>query len=144
VVSSLIPELTSQGTESLSALGSQHGLDLIVLFGSTAKGRRHESSDLDIAVRFVTQGAALPSLREEATVEGALLDLLKPDREMDLVVLNGAPPLLKWNVAQHGIPLWSVSEAAWIGFRIAANREFEDAAKFRRRRWQELRRRYQP
>jgi len=138
-----MPELDALQTETLSALASDHGLDLIILFGSTAKGQRHANSDLDIAVRFAAHEAALPTISEEARVEGTLLDLLKPDHEIDLVVLNGASPLLKWNVAEQGIPLWCASEATWIGFRIAAHREFEDSAKFRQRRWQELQRQYQ-
>jgi predicted nucleotidyltransferase len=133
--------LITPDREALRAAALEHGLDLVVLFGSTAKGRRHADSDLDVAVRFATSGTSLSTLREEARVEGSLLEALQPRCEVDLVVLNGASPLLKWNVARDGVPLFCRSDATWTSFRIAAHREFEDTAKFRRRRWHELVRR---
>jgi hypothetical protein len=60
---------------------------------------------------------------------------------LDVVSLHGASPLLKWNVARYGIPLYSATPTTWTLFRIHARHEYEDNARFRERRWQRLLRR---
>jgi predicted nucleotidyltransferase len=133
-----IPELETLDRQALRDAALAHGLDLVVLFGSTARGRRRPQSDLDVAVRFAPPRPTPPTLDEEVDVEGALLQLLKPPCELDLVLLNGASPLLQWNVARYGIPLFSTSADTWNTFRIRASRIYEDTAKFRRRQWEVL------
>jgi predicted nucleotidyltransferase len=65
----MIPEIAALDREALRKAAEAHGLDLVVLFGSTAKGRRRASSDLDVAVRFAGPRRARPTIREEANVE---------------------------------------------------------------------------
>jgi hypothetical protein len=90
-----------------------------------------------VAVRFAAPEHP-PTLEEEAVVETALFHVLQPACELDMVVLNDASPLLRWNVAQHGIPLYCASDKTWTLFRIQARRHYEDTARFRSRRWQML------
>ena len=39
--------------EAVAHVAEREGIDLVVLFGSAARGRLRAESDLDIAVRFV-------------------------------------------------------------------------------------------
>ena len=99
-------------------------LRLAVLFGSLAKQRAHADSDLDIAI--------LP--RDESLSLHAELDLaaqlsLATRREVDLVRLDQATMLLRWEVAKDGILLISDPTSEWLRFRVAAASEHADIAE---------------
>ena len=64
------------------------------LFGGLARGERRPLSDVDIAVCLAdTVGAADAKL----DILGKMIDILGTD-EIDLVILNTAPPMLAMNV----------------------------------------------
>lgn len=118
--------------EAVTAVAQREGIDLVVLFGSAARGRLRAESDLDIAVRFVN---GRPGFEAEARVAAELHAALRPPRELDLVLLNHASPLLLIQVAAEGIPLYAASPEVWPLFQLYARRRFEDTEKYRRQRW---------
>jgi predicted nucleotidyltransferase len=132
------PDYYTAQSQAVAAVAKRAGIDLVILFGSVARGRMHAESDLDIAVRFV-QGK--PGFETEARIAGELHQALKPPRELDLVVLNGASPLLLVQVAGDGVPLYTAASELWPLFRLYARRRFEDTEKYRRRHWEALRKR---
>lgn len=69
-------------------------------FGSIARGEEHERSDVDIAVLLDRS----PSLSEELRLRAGLTRALRRD-DVDLVILNHAPPLLRYEVVGGGIRL---------------------------------------
>jgi predicted nucleotidyltransferase len=98
-------------------------LRLAVLFGSFARQRARADSDLDIAI--------LP--RDESLSLRAELDLaaelsLRTGREVDLVRLDRATMLLRWEIAKHGILLVADPISEWVRFRVAAASEHADMA----------------
>ena len=125
--------------EAVAAVAQREGIDLVVLFGSAARGRLRAESDLDIAVRFVT---GRPCFEVEARVAAELHAALQPPRELDLVLLNHASPLLLIQVVAEGISLYEASAEVWPLFWLYARRRFEDTEKYRRRRWEALQERY--
>lgn len=135
------PEYYTARSEAVADVARRAGIDLIVLFGSAVRGRLRRESDVDIAVRFV-QGR--PGFEAEALVAAELHQALRPPRELDLVVLNGASPLLLAEVAADGVVLYAASPEVWPLFRLYARRRFEDTEKYRRRRWAALKQRYLP
>lgn len=62
----LLPDLIDGDLAQLPALASRHGVRLLVLFGSTVKGRRHPESDLDLAVLFDREPVDETWLTEES------------------------------------------------------------------------------
>ncbi len=74
----------------LEEIARRHGIRLLLQFGSTVSGRTHARSDVDLAALL---DRATLSLSEHAAL---LHDLqsLNPDREVDLVLINRADPLL--------------------------------------------------
>jgi uncharacterized protein len=78
------------------------GLVSAYLFGSTADGRAHRESDVDLAV--LLDWAVYPAaanrfdtrLRLIARLQGAI------GREVDLIVLNDAPPQLGRHIMSNG------------------------------------------
>jgi len=81
--------------QELESIGRKHNLKLIVLFGSQPTGHVHSQSDVDVAV--------LPSRRlswDERNEPWAKLCELS-QAEVDLSVLDHAPPLLMYQVAEQ-------------------------------------------
>lgn len=129
-----------QPLPDLRDVAEEFGLSLIVLFGSTTRGRRKPDSDLDIGVLFVS-GHPEITLQQESLIASELWRAMRPRCELDIVVLNRASSILKYNVARFGIPLFTSSPRDWRAFRVRAFREFEDNARFRNRRWEQTLRR---
>ena len=69
------------------------------LFGSTAAGQHSEASDVDLAISFKTE----PDFYFLDDIKDALSGLTK--REIDIVVLNNASPIIKMQALKKGIPL---------------------------------------
>lgn len=74
----------------LEEIARRHGIRLLLQFGSTVSGRTHARSDVDLAALL---DRATLSLGEHAALHHDLQSLY-PDREVDLVLINRADPLL--------------------------------------------------
>jgi predicted nucleotidyltransferase len=120
---------------AVAAVAQREGMELIVLFDSAAQGRLRSESDLDIAVRFAN---GWPGFEAEARVAAELHAALNAPRELDLVPLHHASPILLIQVAAQGGPLFEASDEVWPHFQLYARRRFEDTEKYRRRRWATL------
>jgi len=75
---------------SLEKVAQHHGIQLLIQFGSTVSGHVHRQSDVDLAVLLDRPSL---SLGEYADLLHDLQSLY-PDREVDLVLINRADPLL--------------------------------------------------
>lgn len=103
-------------------LAPTEGLDLVVLFGSTATDPR-SARDLDLAVR----GSASPDMVRLTNRLGVALGR----SDVDLVDLRRADPLLLWIVAEEGVLLYESEAGAFTRFASYAARRFFDTRKFR-------------
>ena len=119
-------------TERLETIASRFGVRLILQFGSTVSGRVHARSDADIAV--LLDWADLP-LRDRAELLHELQGLVD-DREVDLVILNRADPLLLKQVSDGCVRLYG-SDREFQRFQLLAFRRYQD-----HRPWLERERRY--
>jgi predicted nucleotidyltransferase len=118
---------------AVAAIAEREAIDLVALFGSAARGRLRTESDLDVAVHFRN---GRPDFETEARVAAELHAALKPPRELDLVLLHHASPLLLIQVAVEGIVLYQATTEVWPLFQLYARRRFEDTEKYRQRRWE--------
>jgi predicted nucleotidyltransferase len=109
----------------LDRIASKHGLLMIVQFGSTATGKTHDQSDMDLAVQFSVPPATLTA--RAAVV--ADLQVLFPDRPVDMVILNHADPLLMKKVVESGRLLHG-SLRRYQEFRILAYKRYQDHRRF--------------
>lgn len=85
----------------------EHGISRAILFGSQATGRATRESDIDLAV-WLERVELLSDTREAARAGRQLLkDLANylQTGNIDLVILNRASPLLKFQVAKTGRPV---------------------------------------
>jgi hypothetical protein len=72
------------------------------LFGSRARGRHHPESDTDVAV-YLDRGSAPDSRSGYAAELAAALMTALQRNDVEVVVLNDAPPLLYHRVLRDGI-----------------------------------------
>lgn len=96
------------------------GLRLAVLYGSTARGDHDQSSDLDIGVSFEPSADAGPRLEVELSRIS--------HRTVDLVRLDDAPPLLRFEIAREGRLLLERIPFAWTDFKARAMVDWWDWA----------------
>ena len=107
--------------ESLSrALADVSAVRLAVLFGSAARGRADSRSDLDVAVELEGGPEALSRLAVRLSRAAG--------REVDLVSLREAPPLLRFEIARDGIVIVERTPHAWADFRAKAMIDWWDWA----------------
>jgi len=103
-----------------AALAASSNLRLAVLFGSRATGRARESSDFDVGILPV----APLTLREELALAVALSAAV--GREVDVVRLDTADPLVGREVAQTGVCLLESEPGAFAAFRATAMSHWAD------------------
>ena len=111
--------------QKLAEYAAERRVLALYLFGSAAGDRRTRLSDIDIAVLLpdsVPKGEYLDR-RLEMTVE--LMGLLHED-DIDLVILNEAPPLLKHRVVTRGRVVFCRDERARNRFEARVILEYLD------------------
>lgn len=109
----------------LQRIAREHGIRLLLQFGSTVSGQTHPGSDVDLAVQLERPD---PTLDEHARLLHALQALF-PEREVDLAILNHADPLFLKKVVEncrllHGTP------AALQRLQLYAFRRYQDHRKY--------------
>ena len=95
------------------------------MFGSRAGGKPRPSSDTDLAILLDNGFARKDSLAYKLELLRALKVVLGIEN-VDLVLLNEAPPLLKFQVAKHGKLLYRAENASDVSFRARAFMEYMD------------------
>ena len=120
------PHSTAADTPELRAAAEQiareAGLELVVLFGSVARGEAR-AEDLDLGVL----GAA-PIDAVDLTNR---LTVLLGRQDVDVVDLRTADPVLLMQVAGEGNALFESTPARFNAFYSLAARRFADTKKFR-------------
>lgn len=109
----------------LENLCQKYNIQLIILHGSYARGNARGKSDIDIGI-----------LSREKFDLNNQLNILNDFGEVfgdkfDPVFLNGAEPLISYQVAIHGKPLFEETEGIFQRFRIQAVARYMDSKKFR-------------
>lgn len=109
-------------------------IQLLIMFGSRARGTAGAQSDMDIAVlsnhklSFEEKGAVGTYAAKKA---GASEDAV------DVVDIWAAPPLLQHAIAQEG-KLLEGDPQAFLRFRVLAWKRYQNTARFRRMREKHL------
>ena len=109
---------------------------LALLFGSAATGILRPDSDIDVAI---LPGDASLSLAAELALQAELSRAV--GREVDLVRLDHAPTLVKWQVAKNGIPLLAADGVVLSRFLATTAGEYFDFAPALERAQERFRRR---
>jgi predicted nucleotidyltransferase len=92
---------------------------LAVLSGSAARGTEHAGSDVDVGVLLDHETAEL-RLELEAELGRAA------GRDLDLIFLDTAAPLLRFEIARDGVLLAARHRDDWVDFRTRAMLDWWD------------------
>lgn len=114
------------------------GVRLLVAFGSRIAGTARPGSDLDLGVTFAP-GPCPDILEIHEIVNDAVRGA---GAELDVVALDRADPLLLFEVASRGRPLFEAEPGVFEEFRIRAVKRYYDTAWLRRLERDALRARY--
>jgi predicted nucleotidyltransferase len=99
---------------------------LAFLFGSFAGRRPRPSSDVDIGILF----GAVPNWYRIHDLAEVLSSLLR--KEIDLVVLNDASPVLKMQVLKKGLLLYARNKKQLHQFFVETVNQYDDLKRIRK------------
>lgn len=102
---------------------------MAVLFGSAARGKAHRRSDADVGLWL--EPTAKDDLDLRIHLEAELGRAAK--RSLDLVMLDEAPPLLRFEIARDGLVLVERRQNDWVDFKARAMVDWWDWAPIARR-----------
>jgi len=108
-------------------LSEDSRVEAVYLFGSQANGEAHDRSDVDLAVLLGED----VSLADELRLRAVAVDELHRD-DIDFVILNDAPPLLRYEVVMGGRRLFVRNDASADDFEYRAVLLFLDTDYLRR------------
>ena len=101
------------------------------LFGSHARGKATPISDVDVAVLLSEAVPRETYLDYRIALMQELTRVFRSD-EVQVVIVNQAPPLLAYKVIVEGKPLFCRDEVARLRFRTDATRRYLDTKALRR------------
>ncbi|MEK8023872.1 MAG: nucleotidyltransferase domain-containing protein [Candidatus Hydrogenedentota bacterium] len=114
------------------SIAEKYGIELIIRFGSSAKGRLHGESDLDLAIARRPHHPRW-TWDDLIDIEYEIWKVIRPAEEIDLVDISRASPLLLGEIARHGKPEYLAHPESYIRFFSWAMRRYEDNDKWFRR-----------
>ena len=103
----------------LDDLAKKYDLKVVIVFGSVANNRAKKDSDIDLAIL----SSSKLTLRKELELRYQLQNLFK--REVDLVFLRDAGPLLLGQIAKEGKLLFG-KKRDFDSIRISAMKSYLD------------------
>jgi uncharacterized protein len=116
------------GLENLCRrLSDDARVQAVYLFGSAAAGEARDDSDIDLAVLI---GQRI-GLGDELRLRAIAVEELRRD-DVDFVILDLAPPLLRYEVVTRGRRLFARDAAAVDAFEHRAIMTYMDTAHLRR------------
>ena len=119
------PENIEDITNKFAAyLARQTDIVAAYLFGSVARGQTHALSDVDIAVLLDPDIDRQTSVERQLELMVMLDDIA--DREVQVTLLNRAPPLLAYQVIRDGILLYERSRHERIAFEVRTMKVYFD------------------
>lgn len=104
-----------------SALKPYEQVRLAVLFGSQARGRTRPDSDFDILLRLEPE-----SHETRRAIDAAIIDAVGTN--VHVVYEDEAPPLLRLEIARHGVVLREARKGDWVAFKRQAMIDWWDWA----------------
>lgn len=101
-------------------------MELVLLFGSRARGDATDRSDFDIGIVFEPGRSVGPGELEDVR------RALGGGDHLDLINLSTADPLLLRLAAEEGEPRFESQPGVIEEFRLKAHKRYMDTAKFRK------------
>ncbi len=110
---------------SLERVARKFGIELILEFGSMVTGQVHPRSDLDLAILL---GGPSLSFRDLADLRHEL-QVLHPDHEVDVAIINHADPLFLKKITERCRLLYG-STRRLAELKIYAFKRYQDHRRY--------------
>lgn len=111
--------------DRIGRLFREYPIKFAYLYGSAAVGKQTLLSDVDIAIVTSQDLTGVVALNLELGLEVRLVDELDI-RNADVRIINFAPLVVKAEVVQHGVLIYSRDEPARVDFEVAVRSEYFD------------------
>lgn len=134
-----VPEIDDDARRRLSEALDQDGVVAAMLIGSQARGEAGPLSDVDLAVWHEPGLDWKQSWDLQLSLIGAACDALKTN-EVDLVMLNEAPPLFQHRAIRDAVRLVERDRDQRIRFEVKAVLDYFDTAPLRLARKENVKR----
>lgn len=134
-----VPEIDDDARRRLSEALDKEGVVAAMLIGSQARGEAGPLSDVDIAVWHEPDLDRDQRWDLQMQLIGAACDALKTN-EVDLVMLNAAPPLMQHRAIRDAVRLVERDHAQRIRFETKAVLDYFDTAPLRLARKEKVKR----
>ena len=118
--------LSNEQRARIAEWAAYRDLPLVVLFGSRARGKARPDSDFDFAIWRDSDGDARERLRWYSELE----DIVGAD--VDIAVGPSFDPVLGWEIAQQGDPVFERTAGSWARERLRLWHLYNDSLPFRR------------
>ena len=119
----------------IAEIARKHKLDLVVLFGSQARGKTHPKSDVDIG--YI--GPKSFDMNASFKAEGEISHLLKRE-DVEFVNLRRVSPLMKKVVCDEGAVLYERESGVFTLFKLYALKMYAETKPLRALRYESLKR----
>lgn len=126
----VVPPVDQTARARLASALDQHAVVAASLIGSQATGRAGRLSDIDVAVWLDPQLSARERGGLRLELGDAAAHALATD-EVDLIILNDAPPLVAHRAMRDGVRLLERDRANRVRLETAALLEYLDTAPLR-------------
>lgn len=127
-------------SSKLKTIFSKNHIILVYLFGSEATGFKHRESDLDIAI-LLDKKVRKDKYFEKTLEFPELFRKIFPNKQIHILILNEATPLLKHQVLKEGKLIFSKNEEETIKFNLETVHLWEDTKHLREIQWEYLKKR---
>lgn len=111
----------------IHALEKHPEIAAAILFGSESSGHANRESDIDIALLY--EAAKTPQYMDLIQFREELCDLMK--REVDIVVLNNASPIIAMQAVKNGTPLYIHNNKSYCNFEMRLFTDYADLKRLR-------------
>jgi len=125
-----VPEIDDDALRRLSEALDKEGVVAAMLIGSQARGEAGPLSDVDVAVWHDPSLDRHQRWNLQLLLIGAAGEALKTN-EVDVVMLNQAPPLFQHRAIRDAVPLVERDHAQRVRFETRALLDYFDSAPLR-------------
>ena len=125
------PPVTEERLQRAVDAFARAGAELVYLYGSQARGRCWEESDVDFAVLLGPRASKDRYGAIRVELIGELMSVFESNK-VDVVVLNEAPPLLAYEgVIRGGRLIFETDKLTRVRFQVRAFQQYVDTAQLR-------------
>lgn len=117
--------LENKLTQIIDELAIKNNILIAILFGSQAKGDNNQDSDVDIAFLFEDQFLSNKNVLELRS-EFISVFSSKIKKDCDIIFINQAPPLLKYQAVKYGKEIYRDDDFDYGSFYSRALKEYFD------------------